>query len=88
MNTFRHGLTDTSTKIKTLMFIAQCRHSAADIAHTYDQVNAVFFYSRNAGFVTTKKQVFSLSRKIFPRSKYPKNVLLNFENRSTDAEWL
>ena len=45
--------------------------------------NQCFFFSRNMGQVTPIKNVFSLSKKIFSGSKYPKNIVFNFENRCT-----
>ena len=41
-----------------------------------------FFFSRNIGQVTLKYYLFSLSKSIFPESKYPKHVWFNYENRS------
>ena len=44
-----------------------------------------FFYRRNIAQVTPKIIYFYYLIKIFSGSKYPKNVLFNFEKRSTDG---
>ena len=42
-----------------------------------------FFFSRNIGYLTLKIIYFHYLLKNKSGSKYPKNILFNFENRST-----
>ena len=72
---------------KMFLYQIRCIHCLSSCVKVgVRDVQPCFFFSRNIGQTTLKIIYFSLSKKILSGSKYPKNILFYFENRSTDVQ--